>query len=200
MLSARLPLRHEGGFTLVELLVSMSILVIGVTVAWSALMTTTVKTAGRAQELATLQTEVRSTVDRLAADLRQAACNDTVPPVTTATGTQLTFYSPDRASPYHLRQVAYQLSGGELDRAFATSTNTNGPPWTIPALGSWAKQVGSIVNSTVFTYEDANGNPTSNPASVASVNVALTVAARPGLGGASSTYQTSIALRTPTCA
>ena len=114
---------RQNGYTLIELLASTFILTVGVMVAWSAIMTSTVKTAGRAQELADLQTEVRRAVDTLAADLRQAQCRDaTTLPVTTATTTQVTFYSPDRLTPYHLRQVSYRLSGGQFQRAFATST------------------------------------------------------------------------------
>ncbi len=201
------PLDGEGGFTLLELLVALTVLVIGVTAAWSALMTTTVKTTARSQELSNLQTEVRAVVDRLAADLRQAQCNATTTPatsaVTTSTGTQLTFYSPDRATPYHLRQISYQLVGGVLQRRFATSTNTGAAPWTWGPTSAWTDQMGSISNSTVFTYYDGNGNTTTTPASVARVNVSLTVQPRAGLGGTSSlpstTYQTNVDLRTATC-
>ena len=142
---------------------------------------------------------MRAAVDGLAADLRQAQCNGTTPPVTTASGTQVTFYSPDRAAPYHLRQVSYRLASSQLDRAFAASTNTGGPPWTIPALGSWQKQIGSIVNTSAFTYKDINGSATTTPTAVASMNVTLTVKPRAGLRGASSTYQTNIDLRTESC-
>lgn len=194
--------RQEAGFTLIELLVSMFILVTGVAVAFSAMMTTTVKATGRAQELATLQTEVRTAVDQIASDLRQALCNDTTLPVTTAAPSQITFYSPDRLTPFHLRQVSYRVSGGQLQRSFQTSTNTNGPPWTMPGtLGSsWATVINSVTSASPFTYEDAAGAPTTNASLVASANVALTVKPPVGLGGASTTYQTTIALRTDTCA
>lgn len=200
----RLPIRRavveQDGFTMVELLASMFILTVGVMVAWSAIMTSTVKTAGRAQELADLQTEVRRAVDTLAADLRQAQCpNSTTLPVTTATTTQVTFYSPDRLTPYHLRQVSYRLSGGQFQRAFATSTNTDGPPWTIPSLGPWATLVGSVTNASILTYKDAANQATTNPSAVASANVKLVIAPRAGLGGTGSTYQTNIALRADTC-
>jgi Tfp pilus assembly protein PilW len=201
VLTRRLRLLHvssESGVGMIELLVGMIGLAL-VVAAWSGLMTTTVKTNGRTQELSALGTEVRAAIDMLSADLRQALCNGTTTPVTTSTGTQLTFYSPDRATPFHLRQISYRLSGGQLERAFATSTNTDGPPWTIPALGGWAKQVGSVTNTAAFTYKDANGASTTNPTAVASVNVVLTVAPSRGLGGASSTNQTNIQLRTSSC-
>lgn len=192
--------KRENGFTMIELLASMFILVTGVVVAWSAIMTTTVKSAGRAQELADLQTEVRSAVNSLAADLRQAQCKDTTTtPVSTSTSTQVTFYSPDRATPYHLRQVSYRLSSGQLQRAIATSTNTGGPPWTIPALGAWSTLVGRITNASIFTYKTTANQTTTTASQVASANVNLVIAPPVGLGGAGATYQTNIALRSDTC-
>lgn len=198
-------LRSETGITLIELVVSMSIL-FAVGVAWSGLMSTAAKTGGRVQELANLQTEVRAAVDGVAVDLRQASCNETTPPVTTAGGTQITFYSPDRASPFHLRQISYRLVADsrwpgryQLERALATSTNTGGPPWTIPALGAWSKQIGSVTNATAFTYKDGNGNTTNDPTNVVLVNVTLTVAPHAGLGGAAATYATNVDLRAAAC-
>jgi prepilin-type N-terminal cleavage/methylation domain-containing protein len=190
----------QAGFTMVELLASMFILTVGVLVAWSAIMSTTAKTAGRAQQLADLQTEVRAAVDALAVDLRQGQClDDTTTPVTTATPTQVTFYSPDRATPYHLRQVSYRLSGGNFQRAFATSTNTGGPPWTVPALGSWSTLVGRVTNASVFTYKNATDQTTTDPTAVASAHVQLVIAPAIGVGGSGATYQTDIALRADTC-
>jgi prepilin-type N-terminal cleavage/methylation domain-containing protein len=190
----------QAGFTMVELLASMFILTVGVLVAWSAIMSTTAKTAGRAQQLADLQTEVRAAVDALAVDLRQGQClDDTTTPVTTATPTQVTFYSPDRATPYHLRQVSYRLSGGNFQRAFATSTNTGGPPWTVPALGSWSTLVGRVTNASVFTYKNATDQTTTDPTAVASAHVQLVIAPPIGVGGSGATYQTDIALRADTC-
>ena len=209
MLTRRLyskRVRDEDGFTLMELLVAMFILVIGVSVVWSQLMTTTVRTSARVQELSTLQTEVRAVVNRLASDLRGAQCNATTTPatpaITTATGTQVTFYSPDRAAPYyHLQQISYQLTNGELDRRFATSANTSstGPPWTWGSWNGWVKQFGWVTNAAPFTYADASGLSTSDPSAVASMHVMLTVAPHPGLGGGSVTYQTNIDLRASTC-
>ena len=193
-------LGSEGGTTLIELLAAMFILVVGVMVAWSAIMTSTVKSSGRAQQLADLQTEVRAAVNTLAADLRQADCaTDTSQPVTTATSTQITFYSPDRLTPYHLRQVSYQLSAGTLQRAIAVSTNTDGPPWTIPALGAWNTLARRVTNASIFSYKDAANNPTTDPADVASANLLLVVKPPTGYGGAPATYTTNIALRSDTC-
>jgi len=200
-------LRDESGVTLFELVAMMAVL-LPVGIALMSMMTTTVKSSSRVQELAGLQSEVRAAVERVAVELRQAACNGTTAPITTASGTQIGFYSPDRANPYHLRQVAYRLTSDstwtgryQLERTFVTSTNTDGPPWTIGSLPSppWPKLIGSITNATAFTYKDASGNTTSTPSAVATVNIALTVAPHPGLGTGSATYQTSIDVRASAC-
>jgi type II secretory pathway component PulJ len=192
--------KREGGFTMIELLASMFILTTGVLVAWSAIMTSTVKSAGRARQLADLQTEVRFAVNALAADLRQAQCKDTTTnPVSTSNSTQVTFWSPDRLTPYHLRQVSYRLSSGSLQRQIATSTNTGGPPWTMGPAGGWSTLVSGITSTSIFTYKTAANQTTTTPSQVASANVSLVLGPPAGLGGASATYQTNIALRSDTC-
>ena len=90
---------------------------------------------------------------------RRAIAGDTsLARISTATSTQLTFLSPDRAQPMRLRRIAYQVTGGQLQRAIATSTNT-AAPWTIPTLSAWsAPLVRSIVTTgtPVFRYYDAS--------------------------------------------
>ena len=138
-------------------------------------LASTVRDSGEVREDAVLQGEVRAAVDRLAQDLRQAYTGDTTSPIETMTGTQLTFLSPDRGTPLHDRRIAYRLSSGTLERASATSTNTNGPPWTIPALGSYQPAVASVRNATVFTYFDVTGATTATASNVASVTVTVQV-------------------------
>jgi prepilin-type N-terminal cleavage/methylation domain-containing protein len=192
-------LRSEGGFTLIELVSAMAVFSILIA-AFAQLLGTTVIRSGRTQEQSTLQTEVRAGVDALASDLRQALCNDTTPPVTAASPSQITFYSPDRLTPYHLRQVSYRVSGGSFQRAFATSTNTGGPPWTMPALGGWSTLSGSITNASPFTYFDATNVVTATAANVARVDITLSAipAGATGSDGLT-TYTSSVDLRTPTC-
>jgi prepilin-type N-terminal cleavage/methylation domain-containing protein len=186
--------RATDGFTVVELMVSVAI--IGVAFAiFAAVFASTIRNSGEVQNGAVLQGEVRAAVDRLAQDLRQAYTGDTTSPVETMTGTQLTFLSPDRGTPLHLRRIAYRLSSGALERAIAVSSNTNGPPWTIPALGPYARQFDSVKNTTLFTYFDSDGLTTTVPADVASVTVTVKVATKTQ-PARQFTYSTTVALRT----
>lgn len=147
--------REESGFTLIELMVIMSILTVVVT-AFTETMATTLTRGAAIAEHASLESEGRAVVDVMAAELRQAACNGTVSPIVTATHTQLTFYTPDRQMPYHMREVSYALSGGALTEAQVTSTNdsTTGPPWSGLTLPTPIQRVGSVSNSVVFEYAD----------------------------------------------
>lgn len=203
MLALRRRLPAESGFTLVEMVAAMAVLSIAV-VAFTQLFGFTIKRSSTTREQATIQAETRAGLDSFARDLREALCNNTTAPVTTATASQITFYTPDEQTPYHLRQVSYRVSGGSLQRELVTSTNTAGPPWTMPSFASatWSTLFTSITSaSPYFKYYDASGNQTSTLSSIASVYVALTVQPR----GTTSTndgttpYTLTVDLRTPTC-
>jgi prepilin-type N-terminal cleavage/methylation domain-containing protein len=176
-------LSGEHGFTVTEMLVSIAVLGIFFA-AFSTVVSSSITTSSQVQEEAVLQTEVRAAVDALAADLRQAtnAGDTTLSRISTASSTQLTFLSPDRAQPMHLRRIAYQVTGGQLQRASATSTNTV-VPWAIPALGAWSTVARSLVSASpaVFTYFDAAGAATAVAANVSTVriHVAVATAAQP---------------------
>lgn len=195
-------LASADGFTLVEMIAAMAILSIAV-VAFTQIFAFTIRRSSTTQEQATIQTETRAGLDSLSRDLREALCNDQAVPVSTANASQITFYTPDEQTPYHLRQVSYQLSGGSFQREQVTSTNTAGPPWTMPNLSTatWSTLFGSVTTTNPFTYRDANGNVTATPSAITQVDVAFSV--RPK--GTTSTddgttpYTLTVDLRTPTC-
>lgn len=171
-------LRSESGFSVIEMLVSMAVL--GVFFAtFATVVGSSIFHSSTIQEQALLQTEVRAAADALVADLRQAtiAGDTTLVRISTATSTQLTFLSPDRAQPMHLRRIAYQVSGGRLERSLATSANT-AKPWSLPALSSWSTVARGIVTTgtPVFTYYDAAGATTTVAADVRTVRIRISVA------------------------
>lgn len=196
--------REESGYTLIEMLNVMAILGVIFTVL-ALVLSLSIRQSSQIQEQSSLQAEVRATADTAARELRQAYTGDATYPIETATSTNLQFLSPDMAIPFHIRRIAYRLTGGHLDRAITTSTNTDGPPWaglawttfaTVPS-SSWAKQVGSIRNSAVFSYYDKSGVLLSGaitPSSVYRVKITVTVATDANTQR-QFTYATSASLR-----
>jgi prepilin-type N-terminal cleavage/methylation domain-containing protein len=184
----------QGGFTLVEMMVAM--IFIGVLFAlFATVVSSALRHNDEVEEQTTLQAEARAAIDQVAQDLRAAYTGDEeVPPIESISATQITFLSANRSEPLHVRRVSYRLSAGEFQRAQAISNDTDGPPWDIPALGAWQTRVGAVVNATVFTYVDANGVTTADPAEVATVGIAVTVATATA-PGRQYTYQSSVSLR-----
>lgn len=190
----RLVTRREDGFTLIELIEAMALLSVLIALA-AVVLTSIVRQGTEVQEQSVLQTEVRAGVDRIAQDLRQAYSDAGSPAIETALDTNLQFLSPDRAEPFHMRRIAYQVSAGRLERALATSTNTDGPPWSFPGLGSWEPQsAAAFVNPVVFRYFDSAGLETTVRADVRSVGVRV-VAELPTTPGRQFTYETTVTVR-----
>jgi prepilin-type N-terminal cleavage/methylation domain-containing protein len=167
--------RNQHGFTLIEALVTLAILPIVLT-AIVLMLTTFTHFTDETQSENTLQTQARAAIDRLTQDLRAAYTGSTTsPPIESLSGTTITFDSPDRSTPFHLRRISYQLVSGTLQRAYATSTNTAGPPWTFPAQGGWSEELTNVSNPTIFGYYDSSGAVTTDPSQVREVTVNVTV-------------------------
>ena len=190
----RVALRKDDGFTLIELIEAMALL--SVLVASAAIvLTSIVRQGSEIQEQSVLQTEVRAAVDRIAQDLRQAYTGTGTSAIETAADNDLQFLSPDRAEPFHVRRIAYRVSAGRLERAIATSTDTDGPPWDFPALGGWEPQsAAAFVNPVVFTYFDSGGATPATLTDVRSVGVRV-VAELPHTPGRQFTYGTAVTVR-----
>jgi prepilin-type N-terminal cleavage/methylation domain-containing protein len=181
-------LRHDDGFTLIEMLVTMFIIGI-VFAAFGLVMSTTVRHTAMITNETVAQHQARTALNQLTEDMREAtvASSSATSPFVTSAGvmspTSLTFYAPDETytssdqTDYHLREISYQLSGGELQRTSVESSNTGGPPWTIPALGSWVNVLDNVTSSAVFSYYDGSQPPvsTTSPAAVRTVVVSVTV-------------------------
>ena len=169
--------RRQAGFTLVEVLVAMALLMV-VVAAGSLLLSSAIRHSSDVQERILLQTEARAAVAGVVRGLRQAYTGDTTPALESIGESEITFLSPDAAEPLRVRRIAYRLAGDERQRAMAVSTNVDGPPWNMSELGPWTTLARGIVDPVVFRYQDAGGQPTTDSAAVRSVVVTLAVAAR----------------------
>ena len=189
-------LGNEAGFTLVEMLTAMTVFSILIAV-YALTFGSALRHSDEIEDQTSLQLEARAAIAFLTQDLRQAYDGDAnlaTSPIEGISATQITFLSPDRAQPFHMRRLSYRLNAGQLERARATSTDTDGSPWVIPALGPYQKLVGSIVYATPFTYKDANGATTAVAADVKTVDVRLTVATNTS-PNRKYTYQTDVTVR-----
>jgi prepilin-type N-terminal cleavage/methylation domain-containing protein len=167
--------RADDGFTMVEVLVATSILGIVLALVFSAL-NGGVRQAADAQSRAQIEADVRTTTDAFVRDLRQAYTGDpSLSRIDTMTATTITFYSPDRSTPFHLRKITYRLNGTDLQRSITISTDTDGFPWVFGTAGGYATQLQYVRNSTLFTYRDSDGAVTTDPTAVAVVDLSLTV-------------------------
>jgi len=194
----RLGLRREGGFTLVELMVAMPLMLI-VLGGLTLMLTTLTRWNSHTQEEVSLQGESRAAMIVLENDVRGAFIGDGTAPIVTATANTITFYTPDKnpadvsGNSFHLQKIAYQLTNGTLQRQFMTSTNTypTAPqvPWVWPgSMGPWSTVIGlsgAITNTTIFTYYTQAGAqatpptaltfPIADPSGISAVGITLTL-------------------------
>src|SRR5581483_10237381 len=140
-------------------------------------------------------------------ELQSAVCNGTTQPITSASGTQVTFTTPDRQQPYHLQQISYTLAGGVFSRQVALSTNTGGPPWAMGTTRA-STSIDSVTNPVVFDFVSSSGTDLSpggaavsaaNLPNIAKVTMTLIVVPANSRGSGSLTVQSSASLRTPIC-
>jgi prepilin-type N-terminal cleavage/methylation domain-containing protein len=165
----------DSGFTMVELLVAISILSVVMALVFSAL-NGGVRQAADAQSRVQIEADVRTVADAFVRDLRQAYTGDpSLDRIASMTANTITFYSPDRSTPYHLRKISYRLSGTDFQRSITISSDTDGFPWVFGATSAYATQLQYVRNTTTFAYRDAGGNVTTDPTAVSVVDLILTV-------------------------
>jgi len=158
-LRKRLALRDERGFTLIELVVAMPIMLI-VMGGLVVMLTTISNKSSQQQEVTTLQVEARNALNIMDNEVRGAFTGDGSSAITFAGPTQLTFYSPDQyqtvaatGNSFHLRQISYQVTtAGLLQRQSMTTTNTfptascltcgGTSQWAWGAMSPWITVVG----------------------------------------------------------
>lgn len=174
---ARIDIRSERGVTIVEMVTAMTVFSFVIAV-YASLFSTSISQSTQVEQQSTLQVEARSAITVLGQDFRQAYdgdANTTTSPIESVSATQLTFLTPDRGQPFRMRRVSYRVSGGKFERAMATSSDTDGYPWSIPALSSYRTLVGTVVNASPFVYRTATGATTTTASQVKTVEVTLTV-------------------------
>lgn len=199
MIRTRLAvIRRRDGFTLVELLVAMGL--IGIMAAlFSAVVSSAITHDARLSEASSLQTEARAAVERLSRELRQAYTGDSaLGPIESMSESSIQFLSAGNGNPFPVRRIAYQVSGGNLQRRMAVSSDTDGPPWSIQPLPDWTTVLGSVTSTGVFTYFDSNGAQITNMSltnQVHTVRISLTVTTK-NRPQRTLTYTSSVTLRT----
>ena len=100
-------------------------------------LNTGVRQAADVEARLQIEADVRLAADTFERDLRQAHTGDaSLNRIASMAAAQITFYSPDRATPYHLRKISYRMTGTTLQRSVTTSTDTDGFPWVFPHGGA----------------------------------------------------------------
>jgi prepilin-type N-terminal cleavage/methylation domain-containing protein len=187
--------RRQDGFTIVEMLSALTVFSI-VLASFSMVLSSAIRHSSDIEEQSNLQVESRAAITSMSQDLRQAYDGDAnvlTSPIESMSATQVTILTPDRSDPFHLRRVSYRRSGTELQRAVAISTDTDGAPWSIPALGPYRKVGGPVVANPV-TFKKADGTTATLPIDVKTIDVNLQVAPKTSPTRVI-TYKTSVTVR-----
>ena len=74
-----------------------------------------------------------------------------------------------------MRKISYRMTGTTLQRSVTTSTDTDGFPWVFPTIGTYVTVLEFVRNPTLFTFRDVADVVTTDPASVATVQLDITV-------------------------
>lgn len=168
--------RQEHGFTLVELMVTLTLLALVMALAFGQLAAGVNQTADLDRG-STANFTARLVVDTMVSELRQASTSDgALTPIATMTATELMFYSPDRSMPKKLRKITYRVVNGSLQRSEALSTSAGSPPWVFPTTTpTFRTLLTGITNTNVFSYFQAGGAATTSAAEVRGLSINLII-------------------------
>ncbi|MCU1379257.1 MAG: hypothetical protein JWN29_2240 [Acidimicrobiales bacterium] len=130
-------MNDERGFTLTEVAVACALIGI-LLISMLRFFDSAVSGAADLQSSTQQHADARLAIDRLVRELRQAYTGDpTLAPLTVGPRT-LSFYSPDTATPFHLRRIKYRLQDNQLQRSVTVSTDTDGTTtWHFGAAGEY---------------------------------------------------------------
>ena len=175
MSTRRERFRSEAGLTLVELSVAVSLLAVVLGLAYGTLWSS-MRHGSSLEQRTVAQSESRLVLDGLTRELRQAYSGDAATAeIASMSGTELTFYSPDRDSPFHLRRISYRLNGTTLERSETVSSDTDGAPWSFGTTGPYRAALKDVASTSLFSYLDEDGAVTAIAGDVRTVVVAIQV-------------------------
>ncbi len=194
---ARRRRRDDGGFTLVELTVSIAIFIVVMSIALGEI-SNGVARSRKVDLAANDDATARLVVDGIVREIRQASTGDPALAVVTAiSATSITFHTPDAKQPKHLRRITYRLVAGVLQRSEVVSSNTGAAPWVFPATAvNWRNVLANVTNTDLFTYWTSGSPPTVavTPSAVSSVSLHIDVRSRLS-SAVNSIYRTGIDIR-----
>lgn len=154
------PVDREQGFTLIEMVVAMAILLVASVAVFTAFGATS-KQVASIQGMVEEQADSRNVLSGLTSELRNSFTGDkTLNRIESISATSVVFYTADRSTPMKLVKVSYDVSGGSLRRSAVTSTNASPTlPWTFPAgTPTMIPVLPGVTNATVFVFKDTDGN------------------------------------------
>jgi hypothetical protein len=158
-------IRSEPGLTLIELLWTMPLTLL----VFGGLVLVTVRASwwdSKLREQTAQQGEARAVVHDIVSELR-GAYYGTGAPISQIGPNTISFYTPDRATPFHLRLVTYQVAGVSLRRRVQTSSRnfeqfTADGSWGSFSTGSWQQVANLLENvraNTPYDPADASAPP-----------------------------------------
>lgn len=190
---------NDDGLSLIEVVIAVALTLFITTAVYKAFDRTT-KQVTNLQAMIDKQSAARTALSGIQSELRNAYSGDEATPhVVTMTATKISFFTADRETPLHLRQITYELKSGNLVRSMRTTTNTyvkSPMAWT---WGAWSVErtvASGVKNTTVFAYRDGAGVSTTANDEVKIVDVTLTVKdARAPSNQNPETFTTSVRMR-----
>jgi prepilin-type N-terminal cleavage/methylation domain-containing protein len=196
--------RDDAGFSIVEMAVATAVFSIVMTVIFGTVINV-VNASNTFKERTQQQAETRLAVDTLVRDLRQAYTGkSTLASVEVSGIATITFYSPDRATDFHLRKITYTLPVGSTILSRSVTTSINAASGVVGLSAAWnftgaptatAPVLTGVTNTTLFLYKNQlNGTPTTSYP-LRAIQIDLLIDQSPTTSPTPQTYHTQVDLR-----
>lgn len=196
--------RPAAGFTLIELVVTLTVLMVLLVIAFRFVRQSTVETQTLA-EMNQQQASSRGAMSTIVGDLRGAWTGVSgMDRVAGMSATTLTFYSPDRspAASIKLRKIKYRLDAAtrSVQRSETLGTavlaaSGDIASWSFPADKAFVTVLVGVDNPDVFTFYDSARVETAVAADVDQIKLKFKVDRLPNKFPEPDFFETSIQLR-----